>query len=67
VLQINYFKADKIPKSVSFTLCYPHCEFSYIPHFNQRNALIKTQQNITENTLHVRYQLLHVSTTFFHP
>jgi hypothetical protein len=44
-----------------------HCTFSYIPHFNQQNALIKAQQNITQNTSHVRYQLLRISAKWCHP
>jgi hypothetical protein len=34
---------------------------------NQQNALIKEQQNITQDTRHVRYQLLQISATCFHP
>jgi len=50
----NYLKVVKTPKFVSFNLCYSHCAFSYIPYFKQQNALIKAQQNISQNTLHVR-------------
>jgi len=34
---------------------------------NQQNALIKAQQNISQNTLHVRYQLLHISAKWCNP
>ena len=44
-----------------------HCEFSYIQCFNEQNVLIKAQQNTSQNTLHVRYQLLHISATWCHP
>jgi len=57
----------KIPKSVSFILYYSHCAFPYIAYFNQQNAPIKAQKNIPQNTLHVRYQLLHIAATWRHP
>jgi len=39
--------------------CYSFCAFSYVPYFNQQNALIK--MHTSQNTLYIRYQLLHVS------
>ena len=43
------------------SFCFTWSAFAYIPHFNQQNAVIKAQQNISQNTINVRYQLLHIS------
>jgi len=43
LLSINYITAGNMPISVSSILCYYYCAFSYIPYFNQQNALIKAQ------------------------
>jgi hypothetical protein len=43
LLSINYITAGNMPISVSSILCYYYCALSYIPYFNQQNALIKAQ------------------------
>jgi len=64
---MDYLKVGNFPISISFILCYSQCAFPYIQYFNQQNATIKAQRIISQNTLHVRYQLLHIAATWCFP
>ena len=46
---------------LKWILCYSYRAFPYIPYFNEQNPLIKIQYDRSQNTLHIRCQLLCVS------